>query len=129
MNERPPFNGGLNVILKIPRATYEQTLLFYSDVLGFELIEDSTPPTGEVEKSYYCKFGNVSWHFHQMSGFSKPDIWLQVTTSDLPEARNYLSSLGVVINQSFGYANIGSVETRIADPSGNMLYLSEFLDR
>ncbi len=76
------------------------------------------------EKSYYCRQGKVTWHFEQVSRITKPDIWLQLKTADLLEARTYLERFGVIVDDRMTNGMFPLV-THLSDPSGNMLFLCE----
>ena len=84
----PSFKGGLNVAIKSPHHTYEQTIEFYQYVLGLPLLE-------KHEDSCVFQFGPVRLWLDRVANLSHLDIWLEVETSDVAAASSYLQDQGV----------------------------------
>ena len=59
MDER--FTRGINVSIKIPKNKYEETLVFYREILHLDMEEKKT--AGEiVSRTHQVKFGaNIVW--------------------------------------------------------------------
>jgi hypothetical protein len=88
------FEAGVNIALKIPKSTYEQTLAFYRDILQWEVEEVAiTHPT--ISRTHKLKFGhNVLW-LDCMDHFTHSEVWMELTTPRIDEATRYLISRGV----------------------------------
>ncbi|QGG95135.1 VOC family protein [Actinomarinicola tropica] len=91
----PTFTPGTNLAMKIPRATYDRTVAFYRDVLGFEVAEvvDSGAPT--VSASHTVRFGAVTLWLDRVDNYTGPELWLEVRTDDLAAARGRLAEAGI----------------------------------
>lgn len=55
------FQGGVNIAIKIPKSKYEETVVFYSNILRLEVTgKPINNPT--VSRTHEAKFGNnIVW--------------------------------------------------------------------
>jgi predicted enzyme related to lactoylglutathione lyase len=90
----PTFEAGINIAIKIPKHKYDETVLFYKEVLKLEVQEQPIDhPT--VQRTHRVKFGNNVLWLDCVTHCTHSETWLQLTTLDVPEARSYLESKGV----------------------------------
>ena len=81
------FAAGSNIAMKVPSHEYEETVSFYRDTLGFEVLGPNPP--GEVEATCF-RFGAAKLWIDRIPGLSQAEIWLQVETDDIEAAADYL---------------------------------------
>ena len=84
----PQFSGGLNIAIKCPAHTYEQTVAFYRDTVGLPVIEEE--PDGCI-----FQFGPSRLWLDKVPNLSQPDIWLELETNDTEAAASFLKVNGV----------------------------------
>jgi hypothetical protein len=84
----PQFSGGVNIAIKCPSHTYEQTVAFYRDTLGLPLIE-------EEKDGCIFQFGPNRLWIDNVPNLSHPDIWLELETNDPEAASSFLKVHGV----------------------------------
>ena len=89
------FSGGTNIAMKIPRAKYEETLAFYRDTLGLEVLEEPGAATGQVSRSARTQFGPCTLWFDRVDNYARSDVWLELHTDDLDAAVAHLAESGV----------------------------------
>lgn len=88
------FEAGINIALKIPKSKYDETVLFYRDVLKLE-VEEKPIENPTVSKTHKVKFGgNILW-LDCVDNYTHSEIWLQLTADKVEEAVNYLDSNGI----------------------------------
>jgi catechol 2,3-dioxygenase-like lactoylglutathione lyase family enzyme len=85
MNEN--FIPGSNIAMKVPVHEFESTVAFYRDILGFELVDASSPDETE---SVTFKFGDKNLWIDKISGISQAEVWLEVVKKDIEKASKYL---------------------------------------
>ncbi|GAB3647570.1 VOC family protein [Glycomyces tarimensis] len=90
----PQFNGGHNIAMKLPRAQFEQTIAFYRDVLGLEVIDESEAVAG-VPQSASVRFGPVKLWLDRVDNYAQAEVWLEVFTDDVKAATRHLAEHGV----------------------------------
>jgi predicted enzyme related to lactoylglutathione lyase len=89
-----PFEGGINIAIKIPKSKYEQTVAFYRDILKLPVEEKPiTNPT--VSRTHQVKFGNNTVWLDCVDNYTHSETWLELNTPDVPAATQYLQSKGV----------------------------------
>lgn len=120
--KKPEFDGGINIALKIPKDQYDKTIAFYRDVLGFELQEEESE---HIKKSFSCQFGKNKLWFDMVENYSKTDVWLELKTSDISEARNYLTQHGINFRDELERLPQDLNANWMSDPSGTVLLLHE----
>ena len=84
------FTPGKNIAMKVPPHEFDQTVAFYRDVLGFELL---SAECGNPSPRF--AFGdNVLW-IDAVPGCTQAEIWLEVSTPDPAAAAATLAQAGV----------------------------------
>lgn len=81
--EKPVFQGGGNIALKVPASRFRQTVLFYRETLGLPLVEE--------EEGLACfQFGPVRLWVDCMPRLSHTEVWLDVQTAEKDAASAFL---------------------------------------
>ena len=88
------FHGGLNIAIKIPKSKYEETVVFYRDILKLE-IEEKAINNPTVSRTHEVKFGpNIVW-LDCVDNYTHSEVWLDLKTNDVASATEYLKSQGI----------------------------------
>ncbi len=120
MNAR--FEGGINIAIKIPKSTYEQTVAFYKDVLKMQVTEKPIEnPT--VSRTHEVKFGNNIVWLDCVDNYTHSETWLEIRTPDVAQATRYLQSKG--INTCDELEKLPEDMHWIMDPAGTVYVLSK----
>lgn len=82
------FIPGNNIAIKVPTHEYEDTVVFYRDILGFE--QTDTAPPDNTESTTF-RFGDKILWIDRIAGISQAEIWLEVLTDDMDKASDYLN--------------------------------------
>jgi catechol 2,3-dioxygenase-like lactoylglutathione lyase family enzyme len=82
--DRPYFQGGANIAIKVPEYKFEDTVRFYGEILGLEQLEGT-------EASVCFRFGPNKLWIDRMHNYSRSDVWLEMLTDDVERARDYLN--------------------------------------
>ncbi|MBD3668967.1 MAG: hypothetical protein HUJ16_13450 [Kangiella sp.] len=90
---KPKFIPCRNIAMKIPAHEYDKTVVFYRDVLGFELIPLDNE---EDNNTIRFKFGDKVLWIDRVTTVSQTEIWLEVITDDMDAAAEYLQTNGVI---------------------------------
>ncbi|MFN3601632.1 MAG: VOC family protein [Dietzia sp.] len=114
----PLFRGGTNIAMKIPAARYDDTVAFYRDTLGFDVVEEATPATGTVSRTARTGFGPCTLWFDCVDNYAQPDIWLELLTDDLGSAVDHLGRAGVSPRDELEPFPEGSTAHWICNPVG-----------
>jgi catechol 2,3-dioxygenase-like lactoylglutathione lyase family enzyme len=93
LSERPIYNGGRNIAIKIPPHEWEKTVAFYRDILGLPVIENNLP---SATPTVVFQFGNNQLWVDRVETMSQAEIWLEVNTSDITASAQHLQQAGVV---------------------------------
>lgn len=107
----PQFSGGVNIAIKCPAHTYEQTVAFYRDTLNLPLIEQ------EADGCIF-QFGHNRLWIDPVPNLSHPDIWLEIETNDTEAAGAFLKVHGVVRRDEVENLREDFNGFFISDPSG-----------
>jgi predicted enzyme related to lactoylglutathione lyase len=83
------FEPGKNIAMKIPAHEYENTVRFYREVLRFKEITGSN-----ADDTPRFEFGDKVLWLDCMPSLSQSEIWLEVVTSDIGKASDYLKEQG-----------------------------------
>ncbi len=67
--QRPHFEGGENIAMKIPPHLFDQTVAFYRDTLGL-------PPLKVEPNSCGFRFGAVELWLDRVPTMSQAELWL-----------------------------------------------------
>jgi hypothetical protein len=86
---QPNFKGGMNIAMKLAPHVFDQTVKFYRDVLRLPVLE-------EESASVVLEFGPNRLWLDRADHFSQAEIWLEITTDDIPAAADYFSRRGTV---------------------------------
>ncbi|CAN5487797.1 glyoxalase/bleomycin resistance/dioxygenase family protein [soil metagenome] len=124
--ETPTFKGGYNIALKIPKYQYEKTLRFYREVLGLDLKKESDV---NYEESYSCRFGPIKLWLDRVDNYSKTDVWLELETSDMEKAKDYLQSKEVHFRSELEKLPADLNAHWISDPAGVVFLLKEISEK
>ena len=119
---RPAFDGGINVAIKIPFNRYDKTIQFYNDILGFELTSYFHENKGI---SHYCRFGTLTLWLDRVEHFSQTDIWLELNTDDIDQARTYLDEYGINFRSELEELPESMRASWMSDPAGVIILLKE----
>ncbi len=84
---KPRFKPGANIAIKVPSRQFEQTVVFYRDVLGLEQLG---PAPQEQPGSTRFGFGDKTLWIDRTASIDRAEIWLEILTDDAGEAAAYL---------------------------------------
>ena len=84
----PSFNGGANIVIKVPLHQYDGTVAFYRDTIGLPLLE-------EEQEGCIFQFGPSRLWIDKAPQLAKSDVWLELETNDTHGAARYLKNHGV----------------------------------
>jgi hypothetical protein len=116
------FTGGVNIAIKIPKTKYDQTVHFYRNILKLEVTEKPIDnPT--VSRTHEVKFGNNIVWLDCVDNYTHSETWLELKTTDVAEATEYLASQGV--NTCDELEQIPESMHWIMDPAGTVFILSK----
>lgn len=90
----PTFEGGINIAIKIPKSNYEQTIIFYRDILNLE-VEEKPITNRTVSRTHKVKFGGNTVWLDCVDNYTHSETWLELTTDDVPSATAYLASKNI----------------------------------
>lgn len=119
---KPKFRGGMNIALKIPKHVYKQTISFYSNVLGFELIKEESEYFPEC---YSCQYGLIKLWFDRMDSYAQTDVWMDLETDDIAAAREYLKSHHIPFRNELEKLPADFKADWISNPAGVVMLLKE----
>ncbi|MFI6986764.1 VOC family protein [Embleya sp. NPDC050154] len=92
----PTFRGGANVAMKLPKARFEETVAFYRDTLGMDVVEETgTGIDGVVSRCASVRLGPVKLWLDRVDNLARADLWLELFTDDVPLARRHLAERGI----------------------------------
>jgi catechol 2,3-dioxygenase-like lactoylglutathione lyase family enzyme len=116
---KPRFRGGLNVAMKVPKAKFDETLAFYSDVLGMKVTEETGPGTGgAVTKSASVEFGPITLWFDLVENYAQAELWLELFTDDVEHATQHLAEHEVVTQDELEPLPAGLDAHWVSNPVG-----------
>ncbi len=116
---KPEFRPGENIAIKVPPHEYDQTVRFYRDVLGFEVVP---LPEAETADSIRFRFGDKTLWVDRVATVSQAEIWLEVVTDDVDGASEYLSEHGCARRDEIEALPEGFNAFWVASPS-NIIHL------
>lgn len=91
---KPKFEAGINIAIKIPKSKYDQTVIFYRDILNLE-VEEKPIDNPTVSKTHRVKFGNNIIWLDCVDNYTHSETWLQLTVPNVEEVTTYLKSNGI----------------------------------
>ena len=83
------FSAGKNIAIKTPIHEFEATVVFYRDILGFEVIENSDSDSSD---SVTFKFGDKNLWIDKTAGISQAEVWLEIHTNNIKMAETHLTA-------------------------------------
>ncbi len=92
MSTKAKFAGSRNIAMKIPPHLWDETVKFYRDVVGLNVIEHA--PT--VPPSVCFEFGVNQLWIDRVDSLSQAEIWLELSTDDVQAAGSHLKSADIV---------------------------------
>ncbi|WP_432071134.1 VOC family protein [Streptomyces sp. AA1529] len=123
---QPEFTAGLNIAMKIPKAQYEATVVFYRDTLGFDVREEDVSYAPTVSRTHSVRFGPNTLWLDRVDNYSLPDLWLQLHTDDLDAATAALAGTGIrPCDEVEPLHNLESRTHWIKNPAGVVHLLAE----
>jgi len=91
---KPKFNPGKNIAIKTPAHEYAAVIHFYQEILGFTPLPHNAADPFE---SVCFAFGDKVLWIDKIAGLSQAEIWLEITSDDIPAAKKYLEQTGCSI--------------------------------
>ncbi len=91
---RPKFSPGKNIAVKVPTHEFDSMINFYKNILGLKQKNVSSPDKFD---SVAFEFGNKNLWVDKISGISQAEVWLEIETEDVVEAKKYLEEQGCSI--------------------------------
>ena len=86
--QAPGFTPGRNMAMKVPPPQHKQTVAFYRDVVGLELLRDD----GD---SVMFRFGEMRLWIDSMPSLEEAQIWLEICCDNVAAAEAALSQAEV----------------------------------
>ncbi|MFN7025921.1 MAG: hypothetical protein ACK4QP_15685 [Pseudorhizobium sp.] len=74
---------GKNIAIKVPVYKWEETVAFYRQKIGLEVVK-------ELANSIGFAFGNITLWIDRVERQSQVDVWLEIFTSDPDRALEHL---------------------------------------
>ncbi len=84
------YTAGRNIAMKIPLRDYDAVVRFYTETLGFPVIDAD-------ESCTVVEFGHVRLNLDRVPHQSQTDVWFQVQTKDVSAAKRELEDDGVTM--------------------------------
>nr|CEL22935.1 hypothetical protein [Kibdelosporangium sp. MJ126-NF4] len=105
--------------MKLPKAQYEQTVAFYRDVLGMDVMDESDVDVAAgVPQSASVQFGPVKLWFDRVDNYSRAELWLELFTDDVDDATRHLAAHSVVPQDELESLPPGMTAHWITNPVG-----------
>jgi hypothetical protein len=92
MSNLVELTGGRNIAMKVPPHFWEETVAFYRDIAGLNVIdmEPTSPP------SVCCEFGANRLWIDRVDGLSQAEVRLELAVTDAQAAASQLEAAGIV---------------------------------
>lgn len=87
------FFPGRNIAVKVPAHEYDNTIVFYRDILGLRQLAEQAQSSTE---SVRFEFGDKVLWVDKVFSLSQAEIWLEVVTDDVAASSLYLEEHGCV---------------------------------
>ncbi|QSB15390.1 VOC family protein [Natronosporangium hydrolyticum] len=113
---KPKFQGGANIAMKVPAAKFAETVAFYRDVLGFDVIEEPAAAVDMVSHAVRMAFGDCTLWLDRVENYAKADVWLELRTDDLGAAVQHLADHGTVTQDELERLPEGSRAHWVCNP-------------
>jgi len=115
--------GGKNIAIKLSPSKYEETLHFYTQVLGFSATEIESPDHPTVKKSAKIQFGDNTLWLDHMQAEDRTEAWFELLTDDMSTTESHLRQHGIVFEDDL--EQIPDSMHWIRDPAGNVFIIKE----
>lgn len=110
---------GANVAVKVPPDRFEDTVAFYRDALGFEVVEEDVADTPTLERSCSLRFGAARLWLDLVPGLDRTEVWFELRADDLDAARERLAAAGgQPCDEVEPFPGVGETCHWIRDPAG-----------
>ncbi len=86
---------GPNVAMKIPASSFDSTVSFYRDVLRLPVVPVDEELSPTVARSFRVDSGAITLWLDRVADEDAVGVWLELLTSDLPDAVEHLATHGV----------------------------------
>ena len=83
------FSGGNNIAIKTPPHEFDQVIRFYREILRLPQIEAD-------DRSVAFEFGPLQLWVDKVDGISQAEVWLEIKTDHILEAKDYLDRNQVI---------------------------------
>jgi hypothetical protein len=80
-------NPGRNIAMKVPPHRFDETVRFYAEVVGLNMIADLLP-------DIVFEFGPMRLWIDRVETLSQSEIWLELVTPNVNDAAKHLESHG-----------------------------------
>lgn len=105
---------GSNIALKVPLYKWDETVAFYRDKVGLEVVK-------RTDDAVAFQFGEIVLWIDRVVRQSQVDVWLELRANDATEALDHLGS-----PQRDELEPLGDVKGHwTSDPAGVVLLISE----
>jgi len=84
--------GGRNIAMKVPPHQWEQTVTFYRDTVGLEVIKEQASGV----ESVCFQFGANQLWIDKAPSLSQAEVWLELSTDDAKEAEAHLAAMNTI---------------------------------
>jgi catechol 2,3-dioxygenase-like lactoylglutathione lyase family enzyme len=85
------FTAGGNIAMKVPPDQWEETVAFYRDVVGLDVLEHE--PTDPPSVGF--RFGANKLWVDRVQTLSQAEIWLELNVDDVDAAASRLQAAGI----------------------------------
>jgi catechol 2,3-dioxygenase-like lactoylglutathione lyase family enzyme len=85
---KPEFKPGKNIAMKVPAFEFDNTVKFYKDILGYEIIKEE--PT-----SVSFNYGGKTLWVDKVETISQSEIWLEIVAEDIKAVSEYFEEQGI----------------------------------
>lgn len=118
-----PFQGGVNIAIKIPKSKYEATVAFYKNILKLP-VEEKPIDNPTVSRTHEVKFGNNIVWLDCVDNYTHSETWLELTTPNVPQATEYLKANGISTCDELEQLPDNNAHW-IMDPAGTVLIVNQ----
>lgn len=116
------FEVGINIAMKIPKNSYEKTVVFYKDILKLD-VEEKPINNPTVSRTHQVKFGNNILWLDCVDNYAHSETWFELNVPEVDMATEYLHSNGVETCDEL--EQIPKDMHWIRDPAGTVLLIKK----
>ena len=103
--------AGNNIAMKVPARQLEETVRFYSEVIGLPRVEEERP-------SAVFEFGWQRLWIDSREDLECTEVWLELVAADVEEAARYLAAQRVMRRDEVEVLPTGFTGFWISNPAG-----------